>query len=1231
MKFKGLSRSVWFLIAGLVSLGIAFISKQWLANVLTEINFANEVRQAQKAIPEKDTLSTYLLMRLAAYSDKPSHEESTYLFHESDHNNIFLYIIENREVTYWTSNIVLPPTDWPVPPQNTEFATVIYSNGIYLQKSIFYHGRILVALVPVQYNYGIQNRYLKPYLVLVNDEDRTSSATLKPLKEGVTIKGVEGNYLFTLIQTGRLQAWWSIYFYLLGGLFIALAIHFLVLRFLLRKQAGISAIIVLVSIGLLFLFWKGLKLPSDIFQSDLFGPAYYASPVFFSSLGDLLITTCIACYLSWFIYTTLRRENAIRLSRWTIFCLFTFLLLAVTFMLGFITRSLILDSQLSLNLSNVFSLTIYSVLALVILFAWTTITFIIIRRYAVWLKRSFNNPRPVLIAASFFLLASTVAALQDVALLLCPLLALSGTFFTVMLMRGRQNTAIARGVLYLLLSSIFFTTLFGIYQVRKETETKRVVASKLAIQRDNVAEYLFEDIYRDISTDPYLLNFYANPAVARSFLEKRIQQLYFSGYMKKYEVVVTSYTSDGMPFKVDDEQPLEYYKEYLKKNTTEIRPNALYFLETYTGLPGYIAIIPVQRYGHTLGNLLLQFQRKAFYEESIYPELLLSEELMNDDEEDYEYAVYRNNVLLTQNGDFAYPGKVDFHFTEDSLGYGHFKSSGYRHLVYRVSNDIMVVVSTPMKSALTYFSNFSFLLLFFALCAVLFFLLPYVIYKIWQKGLWRQPISTVFRDMWSRFSFRFKILATVTGGISLALLLIGLVTIGYIVYQYNNDEVTRLKKRTRLINTGLENAFEEADPSTPIGEEELTVILKRLSDLRLLDINVFDKYGNLAATTQPALYQQQLLAPKMNASAMHKFRDHHASQAVQEEKIGGLRFMASYRPVRNPLGEVIGYLNIPYFMQERELTSRIATFLVALINLYLLLFVLLISVSVIMARALTEPLDLIRNHLRRASLRGNDSFLVWHNQDEIGKLVEEYNTALATLKENAARLSRSEREGAWKEIAQRVAHEISNPLTPMKLSIQRLQHAFAEDREDIQPLFDKVTNLLIGQIDALSELASNFGEYAKIPLGRPDRIVPSVIIKHTAELFSINSDIDIRLDLQDEDAAVFMDKNHFTQAFNNLMKNAMQAIPEGRHGLILLRMHTDPNWIYMEVHDNGTGIPEEMQEKIFIPHFSTKSFGTGQGLAITREMIEFAGGQINFETRAGEGTTFFVRLPRYKG
>lgn len=1212
-------------------MALGFVSEKWISGALTNLTFRQEVKETQAKILPKDTLADYLLARLAAYSDDPTPEESTYLFHQSEHNDILLYIIENREVTYWTSNTVLPATDWTLPPLNTHLYSQVYNRGLFLQKNILYHGRLLVALVPVQYVYGIQNRYLKPRFALVKDNNDILSASIKAVSGGTPIKGVDGRYLFTIIRTGYLDAWWSAAFYLLGVLALALFLHIHILLLVRRSEVLKSSALVLVGLGTLILFWKWLHVPDSIFTSELFNPAYYASTVFFSSLGDLLLSTFVVCYIAWFVYSLLRHEQPLRLSRWVIFILFNVTLLAVSFVLGFIVRSLILDSQLSLDLSNIFSLSIFSILALVILFAWTALVFIIIRRYAIWLRRNFNSPSGLWVPVIFLLLASTLIGLEDTYLLLCPLLVLAGTVSTLLLMRSRQNIAAARTIVYLILSSIFFTILFNVYQAHKETEAKRVVASRLSIQRDNVAEYLFEDIYNDISADPYLLNFYANPGVARSFLEKRIQQLYFSGYMKKYEVVVTSYTADGMPFKVDNEQPLEYYREYLKNNTTEVKQNALYFLETYTGLPGYIAIIPVERNGNLLGNLLVQFQRKAFYEESIYPELLLSEELMSNEQNEYEYAVYRNGVLLTQNGSFGYPGKADFTFTQDSLGYGHFTSDGFKHLIYRVSNDILVVVSTHVKSALTYFSNFSFLLLFFALCSAFFFLVPYLSLKIWQKRLWRKPITTVFRNLWSRFSFRFKILATVTGGITLALLLIGMVTIGYIVYQYNKDEVNRLKHRTQLINTGLENAFEEYDPATPIGEEELTMILKRLSDLRLLDINVFDKNGSLAATTQEPLYEQQLLAPKMNAAAMHKFRDHHASQAVQEEKIGGLQFMASYRPIRNPLGEVIGYLNVPYFMQERELKERIATFLVALINLYLLLFVLLLTLSVVMARALTEPLDLIRNHLRTASLRGNDTFLVWRNQDEIGKLVEEYNTALATLKENAARLSRSEREGAWKEIAQRVAHEISNPLTPMKLSIQRLQQAFAEGRDDIQPLFDKVTNLLIRQIDTLSDLASNFSAYAKLPLGRPELIRPADLMRHTAELFSTEPDMEIRLDLDDESASVFIDKNHWTQILNNLVKNALQAIPEGRHGVIRLGMTTDPNWVYIEVQDNGTGIPEEMQEKIFIPHFSTKSFGTGQGLAITREMIEFAGGQITFATEAGEGTTFSIRLPRWKG
>jgi signal transduction histidine kinase len=1230
MKIFRPFRYAWLLAGAVFCLFIAIISEQWLPRVLTDISFRSRVRAAQRAVYEKDTLSDTLLKKLAEYSDNPDHKASTYLYHASEHHSIFLYIIERGVVTYWTTNNTLPAIETGMSLSGRDFHTERYSNGLFLQKNISYQGKILVALLPVQYSYSIQNRYLQRHVVITNDDDRLLTAYDKPAANSVSITGNDGAFLFSLVQSGSIDAWWKVSFYLLGITLLALFFHLYIRLFLQRRMIIPAFGVLLLFLAVFTLFWKVWQLPADLFTGGLFSPQYYASPVFFSSLGDLLLTTVIACYLGWFLNAVLRQEPLQKVNRWVSFFAMSVLFILVFVMLGYITRSLILDSQLSMNLSNIFGLNIYSIIGLVILFGWLGLAFILVRKYTVWLRRNFSGFKKLWLPwVAIVAVSSALLVMKDVSFILALALAVAGVVSTLLLMRSRQNNAIARAIVYLVLGCVFLTVLFAWYQRIKETESKKVVARQLAIQRDNVAEYLFDNVYKQISRDPYLANFYLNPAVARSFLEKRIRQLYFSGYLNKYDIALSSYTADGRPFKMDYEQPLEYYQDYLQKNTTVVRPGTLYYLETYTGLPGYIAILPVQREGYMLGILLIRIQRKAFYEESIYPALLLSEGLEGEEDAKFDYAVYRKGILLTQKGTYPYSGAADFKFKKDSLGYGHFSANGYRHLVYRISDEITVVLSSRSYSILTYFSNFSFLVLFFALCGVVFFALPYLAVKFWQKSLWKYPITTVFRNLWSRFSFRFKILATVTGGISLALFLIGLATIGYIVYQYNYDELERLNRRTRLINTGLENAFEETDPSVPLGEEELTMILKRLSDLRLLDINVYDPYGNLAATTQSALFENQLVVPKMNAGAFHLFRDHHASQVLHDEQIGSLHFIASYRPIRNPLGDIIGYLNIPYFMQEQELTNRISTFLVALINLYLLLFVLLISLSIIIARALTEPLDLIRHHLRRTSLNANDQFLVWHNKDEIGKLVEEYNAALAALKESAARLSRSEREGAWKEIAQRVAHEISNPLTPMKLNIQRLQQAFAEGREDIQPLFDKVTNLLIRQIDTLSELAANFGEYAKLPLGRPEPIQPASIIRNTAELFS-SPDMEISFDLDDEDAMVFIDKNHCTQVLNNLVKNAVQAIPEGRHGLIHIRMHADPNWVYLEVHDNGTGIPEEMQEKIFIPHFSTKSFGTGQGLAITREMIEFAGGHISFVTRAGEGTTFFVRLPRYK-
>ncbi|MDQ3073074.1 MAG: ATP-binding protein, partial [Bacteroidota bacterium] len=267
-------------------------------------------------------------------------------------------------------------------------------------------------------------------------------------------------------------------------------------------------------------------------------------------------------------------------------------------------------------------------------------------------------------------------------------------------------------------------------------------------------------------------------------------------------------------------------------------------------------------------------------------------------------------------------------------------------------------------------------------------------------------------------------------------------------------------------------------------------------------------------------------------------------------------------------------------------------------------------------------------HLRATSLGRTNVPIVWQHDDEIGKLVREYNHMILALQESASRLAQSEREGAWKEMAKQVAHEIKNPLTPMKLNIQRLQRAWQENSPEFESLIPRVTDLLINQIDALSQIATEFSAFATMPTGTSERVQVQEVMMQAALLFKMQSGAEINLDMPDKPLYVWIDPGHLSRVLNNLVKNALQAIPERRKGLVQLGVKESGGQVVFTVRDNGIGIPPEVQERIFTPNFSTKSSGMGLGLAIVKSIIEKVGGHISFETIPGEGSVFTFRFPR---
>ena len=284
-------------------------------------------------------------------------------------------------------------------------------------------------------------------------------------------------------------------------------------------------------------------------------------------------------------------------------------------------------------------------------------------------------------------------------------------------------------------------------------------------------------------------------------------------------------------------------------------------------------------------------------------------------------------------------------------------------------------------------------------------------------------------------------------------------------------------------------------------------------------------------------------------------------------------------------------------------------------------------IALFITNRITRSFSLISDKMREVNLGKRNEAIEWNRNDEIGELVIEYNKMVSKLEESAQALAKSEREGAWREMARQVAHEIKNPLTPMKLSIQYLQKAIDNNQPNVKELSANVATTLVEQIDHLSKIAADFSQFANIGNTNVEQFDLHEVIASLKDLFRPNYNVEINWQPVQEQVMVTADKTQMNRLFTNLLTNAVEACKEDSTCKIDISEKRDNGSIVVSINDDGEGIPREMQDKIFVPNFTTKSSGTGLGLAMCKGIVEQAHGKIWFETELGKGTTFHVELP----
>jgi nitrogen fixation/metabolism regulation signal transduction histidine kinase len=310
-----------------------------------------------------------------------------------------------------------------------------------------------------------------------------------------------------------------------------------------------------------------------------------------------------------------------------------------------------------------------------------------------------------------------------------------------------------------------------------------------------------------------------------------------------------------------------------------------------------------------------------------------------------------------------------------------------------------------------------------------------------------------------------------------------------------------------------------------------------------------------------------------------------------------------------------------------ELKQEISNFLVAIINLNAFIFLMAGVIAVFITNRITQSFTWIGKKMQEVNLGKHNQEITWGRKDEIGGLVKEYNKMVQKLDESAVALAKTEREGAWREMARQVAHEIKNPLTPMKLSIQYLQKAIDNNAPNVKELSSSVAHTLIEQIEHLSKIAAEFSQFANIGNTRNENVDLHELLQSLVSLHSMHEHIQINWLPLNQAVHIFADRTQINRLFTNLLQNAIEAIPEDREGLITITEMVTDGHIKISIRDNGSGIPIEMQSKIYTPNFTTKTSGTGLGLAMSKGIVEQALGDLWFETAEGMGTIFYISFP----
>lgn len=1145
------------------------------------------------------------------------------------------YIFSNKHVIFWSNNLFTPIHR----DVRGEFklAYIETTKGKYLvrkEKFIYNNSYEIVFLIPLTEKTSVVNEYLKNTYNENIFTDSNMDIAEAPGIDDHQIISIDDQEIFsvkfgnTYSNTNSVSR---------GALIILIIISFVFLSVFIKKQLAEYVKSGTIGLGFLFLLscfliLRSLMLltgfPFDFVYIDLFDPKHYASSMVNPSLGDLLLNLVSLLFLGFYIFNNFLRLTVIRdvlkannktrfiVAAGCVFFSFFWLMVHHQTM-----KTLNFDSQWSMDITHNLDFNYFKVItffmfliSVVIYFLFTHVCF---RLYIQLVQH--NTLRYMASLASgifiFIVFATAFNFDMEVILLINILFFLIIKFFNLPKFVGSIQYLTFIYLFSFGLPAAVIGLSANIQYNRSNTDViKSRLADQLLLESNFFTELLLKDVANQIKDDIFIQKRVFSPYASKLIIEKKIRREYLND-LDKFDIQIYVFNSRGEPF---DQFNFKYNYLEFKSTLDEYKTDTegLYFINQSRGPATirYMSFIEIEDRGQEIGYVLLDLKQKQLVPNSVFP-LLLNESSYAkqiDGSEQFSYGVFIGSQLKYNFGEFNYrknfPAFVEH---SDNLLDENVLIQGFNHKAYKGEGNKVVIVSAKEPTIGARFANFSFLFLVYV-----FSILLILIFVTLYQGAKQIKLNYATKiQLYLNFAF------------FTPLIIVSVTTMSIIIQTF----------KTSLEQQYLEYADNlSAEISNPLIQfkderEEISNIVFQIANNADLDINVFNINGRLVASSLFQIYQHEILSFNIDPRAYIKIVEESESAFVQEEQVGLLKYKNVYMGIRSSeTGDIIGILSLPFFASQQDLERNTVEVLSNMINIFTFVFIIFLFISFFVSRGLTFPLRLITHKIKRTTLSAYNEPLSWNSDDEIGLMVTEYNRMLLNLDTSKKALAKSEKESAWREMARQVAHEIKNPLTPMKLTLQHMKRLIDDEsdgRQNGKKL--KQINTLLEQIETLSGIATSFSDFATMPEPKTETLDVSQLLKETIDLYNKKEFGQIVTTIEPGIFRIEGDRKWLGRAFSNLIINGFQAVHDEKSAKIEVNLFAvDSKKVRIEIRDNGNGIPEHIQDKVFIPNFSTKYTGSGLGLAISKKGIEHSNGKIWFSSEEGLGTTFYIEIPR---